>query len=109
MGVEPGYAQQHFGEAERRGRLRLLVSPDGSDGSLSARQDARLYGTLLDTGKTVEHQLTDNRRAWVQIARGTVDVNDEVLSEGDGARIENESVVRIQSQGDAEVLFFDLP
>jgi len=109
MGVEPGYAQQHFGEPERRGRLRLLVSPDGSDGSLRSRQDARLYGTLLDTGKTVEHQLADNRRAWVQIARGTVDVNDEVLSEGDGARIENESVVRIQSQGDAEVLFFDLP
>ncbi len=108
-GVEPGYAQQHFGEEERRGRLRLLVSPDGRDGSLGAHQDARLYGTLLDAGETVEHRLADDRRAWVQVARGTVNVNGEALAEGDGAFIEKLDVVRIQGQGSAEVLLFDLP
>jgi redox-sensitive bicupin YhaK (pirin superfamily) len=109
LGVAPSYAQRHFSAAERCGRLCLLVSPDGRDGSLSARQDALLYGTLLDAEQPVEHRLARDRRAWVQVARGAAVVNDLVLGQGDGVRIENEDRVRIQGRQDAEVLLFDLP
>lgn len=109
IGVKPGYAQQFFSEEERRGKLRLLVSPDGRDGSISAHQDALLYGTLLEAGEFVEYSLDGERRAWIQVARGSVSVNGVALSEGDGARIEDEQIVRIEGQQSAEVLFFDLP
>ncbi len=109
LGIAPGYAQQHFSEPERRGRLRLLVSPDGRDGSISAHQDALLHGTLLQAGESVEYLLADNRRAWLHVARGIVIVNGVELGAGDGLRIEKERAVRIEGRESAEALFFDLP
>lgn len=112
VGVKPGYAQQFFSEEERRGELRLLVSPDGRDGSISAHQDALLYGALLEAGEVVQYSLDRERCAWIQVARGEVSVNGMALSEGDGARIESESTVRIggkEGKESSEVLLFDLP
>jgi redox-sensitive bicupin YhaK (pirin superfamily) len=108
-GVEPGYAQKHFTAEERRGRLRLLVSPDGRDGSIGAHQDALLYGTLLEPGTSVTHTLQAGRTAYVHVARGSVDVNGESLGGGDGGRIDNDTEVRIAGLDRAEVLLFDLP
>lgn len=112
VGVKPGYAQQFFSEEERRGELRLLVSPDGRDGSISAHQDALLYGALLEAGEVVQYSLDCERCAWIQVARGEVSVNGMALSEGDGARLESESTVRIggkEGKESSEVLLFDLP
>jgi len=108
LGVEPGYAQQHFSTEERRGRLRLLVSPDGRDGSISAHQDALMYATLLEAGEQVEHRLAPGRRAWVHVARGEASVNGIALVGGDGARIEDEELITIEGRGATEVLLFDL-
>jgi hypothetical protein len=108
-GVEPGYAQRHFPETERRGRLRLLVSPDGRDASLDAHQDGLLYGTLLEAGQGVDHPLSPGRRAYVHVARGQVSVNGVALVAGDGAQVEGEPTVRLDGLTGAEALLFDLP
>jgi redox-sensitive bicupin YhaK (pirin superfamily) len=108
-GVESSYAQQYFSEAERRGKLLLLVSPDGRDGSISAHQDALLYGTLLEAGEALEYNLASDRRVWVHVARGAVTINGVALVEGDGVRIEHESVILAEGRDSAEMLLFDLP
>jgi redox-sensitive bicupin YhaK (pirin superfamily) len=109
LGVTPDYAQKHFAADERRGQLRLLVSPDGRAGSITAQQDALLYGALLEAGEAVEQTLETGRKAYVYVARGAVSVNARTLTAGDGARIDNESTVRIEGLESAEVLLFDLP
>ena len=108
-GHAPGYEQKHFNPAELEGRLRLVASPNGHDGSVTIHQDARLYATRLDGAASVSHALAPGRRAYVQVARGAVTLNDVPLSAGDGAGIENESLVALASGKDAEVLLFDLP
>lgn len=108
-GVQPGYEQKHFPLEARRGRLVLLVSPDGRDGSLSAHQDGLLYGTLLEAGEAVEHPLAAGRRAYVHVARGRVAVNGLPLHTGDGAALDDVTQVRLEGLGHAEVLLFDLP
>lgn len=108
-GVEPGYAQKQFAEDERRGQLRLLVSPDGRDDSLAAHQDAMLYGGLLTAGEALEHMLDGSGRGYLHVARGTLSLNGKPLSTGDGARIEEESILRLEGLEDAEILFFELP
>ncbi|MCD6707965.1 MAG: pirin family protein [Thiobacillus sp.] len=108
-GVQPGYEQKHFPLADRRGRLVLLVSPDGRDGSLIAHQDGLLYGTLLEAGESVEHPLAAGRRAYVHVARGQVAVNGTPLGGGDGATLEDVDHVHLEGLGHAEVLLFDLP
>ena len=108
-GVEPGYAQRHFPEEQRRGRLALLVSPDGRDGSISAHQDGLLFGTLLDAGDRVEHPLAHTRRAYIHAARGRVEVNGQTLAAGDGATIADVDVIQLHGIDKAEVLLFDLP
>lgn len=108
-GVQPGYEQKHFPLEERRGRLVLLVSPDGRDGSLSAHQDGLLYGTLLEAGETVEHPLAAGRRAYVHVARGQVAVNGTPLGSGDGVTLADVDHVHLEGLGHAEVLLFDLP
>ena len=108
-GVQPGYDQKHFPLEDRRGRLVLLVSPDGRDGSLSAHQDGFLYGTLLDAGEAVEHLLAAGRRAYVHVARGQVAVNGTPLGSGDGATLADVDHVHLEGLGPAEVLLFDLP
>jgi redox-sensitive bicupin YhaK (pirin superfamily) len=109
-GVKPGYEQKLIPEDERRGRLRLLVAPGGKDGALDINQDASLYAAILDKGQNVEHAIASGRGAWIQVARGSVDVNGVALQQGDGAAIENEASLRIAStgSGESEILLFDL-
>jgi redox-sensitive bicupin YhaK (pirin superfamily) len=107
-GIVPGYEQKLFPEDERRGKLRLLVSPSSEEGALKIHQDARIYGAILEEGTPVENTLAPGRGAWIQVARGSVDVNGITLAEGDGAAIENESSLAISANGNAEILLFDL-
>lgn len=108
-GVDPGYDQRYFAPEDRHGRLVLLVSPDGRDGSIRAHQNALLFGTFLRAEDRLGHELTAGRSAYVQVARGSAKVNDELLEEGDGAAIFDASAVRLDGVGSAEVLLFDLP
>jgi len=108
QGLKPTYGQRNFNEAEKRGKLRLLVSPDGRDGSVKIRQSNDLYATVLGAGEMVKHELNPERHAYVQVARGSVTLNGTKLEEGDGAAISDEKAVQITGVKDAEVLLFDL-
>jgi redox-sensitive bicupin YhaK (pirin superfamily) len=105
-GIAPGYEQKFFDE--ERGALRLLVAPHGENGALDIHQDAKVYSALLDSGQRVEHALGAGRAAWIQVARGSVDVNGTKLAEGDGAAVEDEPSLAISAKDDAELLLFDL-
>lgn len=107
-GYAPGYAQKYFGAAEKRGRLCLVASRDGRDGSVSLHQDADVYAALLDGDEAVEFELRRGRRIWIQIARGAVQVNDQRLDEGDGLALDEPGVVCLDGARAAEVLLFDL-
>jgi len=106
-GHAPGYEQKTFPEAERRGRLRLVASNDGREGSVSLHQDVALWAGVLDEGQTAELPLADGRHAWVHVARGAVSVNGKRLGEGDGAALSDERAVALAGHG-GEVLVFDL-
>ena len=108
-GIAPGYEQKAFSEADKRGRLRLVASPDGAEGSLTIHQDARVYATVLAPGEAVTHRLAPRRHAWVQVTRGALTVGGEPLALGDGAAISAEADVLIVGETDAEALLFDLP
>jgi redox-sensitive bicupin YhaK (pirin superfamily) len=108
-GIAPGYEQKHFDPTQLDGRLRVVASPDGRDGSVTIHQDATLYATRLDGAATATHAPAPGRRAYVHVARGQVSVNGQPLSAGDGARVEHEPVVRLDNAQAAEVLVFDLP
>lgn len=107
-GVTPSYEQTFFDAAEKLGKLRLVASPDGSEGSVTIHQDAKLYAALLDPAHPAEHVLPPGRRAYLHVARGAASLNGLELAAGDGARIEGESALRLESAGSAEVLLFDL-
>jgi redox-sensitive bicupin YhaK (pirin superfamily) len=107
-GYRPAYDQKNFSEAEKRGKLRLVASPDGRAGSVKIRQGNELYATLLGDAETVKHELKPERHAYVQVARGSVKLNGVTLGEGDGAAISNEKAVELTGIKDAEVLLFDL-
>lgn len=107
-GLEPSWEERRFPEEEREGRLRVLVSPDGRDGSLRIHQDASLLAAVLPAGKEVVHPLRAGRHAWVQVARGTVLLGGAPLGTGDGAAISGEEEVRLRGEERAEVLLFDL-
>jgi redox-sensitive bicupin YhaK (pirin superfamily) len=107
-GHKPAYGQKHFAEADKRGKLRPVVSPDGRDGSVKIRQDNELYATVLARGETVKHQLKAQRHAYVQVARGSVTLNGQTLETGDGAAISEERSIELAGVQDAEVLVFDL-
>ncbi|QCO17269.1 pirin family protein (plasmid) [Azospirillum brasilense] len=107
-GMVPGYEQKAFEREEKQGRLRLVGSQDGRDGSVTIHQDVDLYATLLDEGDSVTHELRPGRHAWVQVARGQVRLNGAVLKEGDGAAISNETALTLDGVVSAEVLLFDL-
>ena len=108
-GIQPGYEQRAFPLQERRGRLRLLASPDAADGSVRLRQDARLYGTLLSAGESVAHDLGKGRIAYIHAARGALEVNGESLNPGDAVTVEGFGRVELRGIDEAEVLLFDLP
>jgi quercetin 2,3-dioxygenase len=109
-GHPPSYEQKPVPEAERRGKLRLIASPDGADGSSTIHQDARLYATLLGAGEKVSLPLAAGRHGWVQVARGEADLNGVALKAGDGAAISEEGAVTLTGRGGApaELLVFDL-
>src|SRR5260370_25078800 len=108
QGLKPAYDQKNFTEAEKRGKLRLVASPDGRDGSVKIRQDNDLYATVLGKGESVKHELKPDRHAYVQVARGSVKLNGKDLAHGDGAAISPEKSVELIGVNDAEVLLFDL-
>jgi len=110
-GLKPSYEDKTFAREEKVDRLRLIASRDGRDGSTKINQDARVYASLLSSGKSVELPLGDNRHAWVQLISGELDVNGTRLTKGDGAAICDESKLNIASVGGnrtAEFLVFDL-
>ncbi len=107
-GLKPSYEQKAFPEAERRGRLRLVASHDGGDGSLTVHQDVSLYAGLLEPGQKVTHRLEPGRSAWVQVARGKVHLNGSALEAGDGAAISKQQEIELGSEDVAEILLFDL-
>ena len=107
-GVAPRYQQARFDGSEKRGRLCLIISPDGADGSLSVHQEVRVYAGLVDAEEAATLELGPDRYAYVQVARGAVEVNGARMEEGDGARIRNERQLRFSRGRSAEVLVFDL-
>ncbi len=108
-GLAPGYEQKAFPEAERRGRLRLLASPDGREGSVTLFADASVRGALLDAGARLDHDLPPGRRAWLQIARGELTLNGTRLLAGDGAAVEGERGLALHAASPSELLLFELP
>jgi redox-sensitive bicupin YhaK (pirin superfamily) len=107
-GIAPSYEQKAFPEAEKRGRWRLVASPDGADGSLSIYQDARVYLAALAPGESVRHDLTAGRHAWLQVLRGRVNINGTALQAGDGLAASDERSLTIAGEETAEVMLFDL-
>jgi redox-sensitive bicupin YhaK (pirin superfamily) len=108
VGLEPGYEQKAFSEDERRGRLKLIASDDGSDGSVVVHQDVKLFASIIPAGEQVEHTMDQQRYAWIQVARGAVSVNGEKADQGDGVMVAGESNLQIKAEENAEVLLFDL-
>ena len=109
LGTAPGYEQQHFPESEKRGRLRLIASPDGAEGSVRIQQDARLHAGLFDGAEALQMAWNPRRLLYVHVARGTVMVNGHALSAGDALKATEASELRIGGGHGAEVLVFDLP
>jgi redox-sensitive bicupin YhaK (pirin superfamily) len=107
-GVPPRYDDRTFPAAGRENALQLIVSPDGADDSLDIHQDARIYSAVLAPGRSVAHALAPGRHGWVQVARGTVLLNNVPLSAGDGAAISEETALTVAATDSAEVLLFDL-
>ncbi len=107
-GIPPSYEQKHFAAAEKRGRLRLIASPDGAEGSVTIHQDAHVYAGLLDGEESVEFVLKEGRRAYLHVARGVVSVNGVLLGGGDALKTDASKLL-LERGNDAEVLLFDLP
>jgi redox-sensitive bicupin YhaK (pirin superfamily) len=106
-GIAPSYEQKHFDAAQKRGRLRLIVSPDGAEGSVTIHQDALIYAGLFDGRENASYDLK-NERGYVHVARGRVTVNGHALEAGDALKTE-QGVIEIESGEQAEVLVFELP
>jgi redox-sensitive bicupin YhaK (pirin superfamily) len=107
-GIPPSYEQKHFSEEDRRGRFRLIVSPDAKDGSIAVHQNMSLYSGLLNAGDKVEQALAASRHAWVQVVRGAVRVNGQAVGVGDGVAVSDETKIQVEATESAEVLLFDL-
>ncbi len=107
-GAEPGYEQKAFTAEEKQGQLKLVGSRDGRDGSVTIHQDVDLYASLLGADDSVSYELGDGRNGWVQVARGSVRLNGNQLSAGDGVALKGEQTVTIDGVDDAEILLFDM-
>ena len=108
QGHEPGYEQKSFPESEKRGKFRLIASNNGTDGSVKINQDAKLFVTLLAPGEEATKSLDAKRHAWLQVAKGDVELNGHKLQQGDGAAISHEKTLTVKATADAEILLFDL-
>jgi redox-sensitive bicupin YhaK (pirin superfamily) len=108
-GIAPSYEEKRFEAADKRGRLRLVASPDGADGSVTIRQHARVYAGLFDGTECAVLQLGPGRRGYVHVARGAISVDGQRLAAGDAAMITRSEEVKLAGGAGAEVLAFDLP
>jgi len=109
-GIKPRYDQKKFPDSEKRGRLRLVGSTDGRDGSIVIHQDVELFAGILDRGEQATHAFRRGRKGWLQVARGSIEANGQRLEAGDGAAVSDEARIVLKGQGDgSEVLMFDLP
>ncbi len=107
--LKPSYEQTAFSTEDRQGKLRLVGSPDGRDGSVTIHQDVNLYASLLKAGESVSLDTKPERFAWLQVARGKVTLNGQEAGQGDGVAVAKEGKITVTSVADAEVLLFDLP
>lgn len=107
-GLAPSYEQRHFETATRRNRFCLVADREGSHGSITIHQDARIYSSILTPGEALTHAMDPHRRGWLQIASGSIRLGKHPLAAGDGISFVDESAFTIESESDAEVLFFDL-
>jgi hypothetical protein len=107
-GYDSSYEQKPFAESEKRGRLRLIASSNGTDASITIHQDAKFYATLLSPGNEVVHNVKAGRFIWLQNAKGSIQLNGQMLNQGDGAAISDEQKLTIKAVEDSEVLLFDL-
>jgi len=108
-GLTPGYEQTYFAPETKQGKLKLVASRGGDDGSVRINQDVALYSSILENGETVSHSLAENRHAWIQIVKGSLRLNGATLNASDGAAISDERMLEIKSLADdTEFLLFDL-
>ena len=108
QGAPPSYEQKFFTEDEKRGKLRLVASPNGAEGSLTIHQDARVYLSTLQPGESVSHEMAAGRYAWLQVLRGRVNVQGTTLETSDGLAVSDEDNLTIRGEQAAEVMLFDL-
>jgi redox-sensitive bicupin YhaK (pirin superfamily) len=108
-GIEPGYEEKHFTSEEKQGRLRLIASPDRTDGSVLIHQDARVYAGLFNGAERATLALAPGRQAYVQVARGSITANGATLATGDALQVTHSDAVELENGRNAEVLAFDLP
>jgi redox-sensitive bicupin YhaK (pirin superfamily) len=108
-GIASSYEEKRFEAADKRGRLRLVASPDGADGSVTIHQDARVYAGLFDGAEAATLEVAGGRRAYVHVARGSINVDGQRLAAGDAAKVSGQSRIALTDGADAEVLAFDLP
>ena len=108
-GMDPSYEQKQIDREKQNGQLCLVASGNGRENSITINQDISLYSTILGYNQSVAHKLAKDRKAYVHVARGNVRLNSASLSEGDGARIEAEDVVKLHGVDNGEFLLFDLP
>jgi redox-sensitive bicupin YhaK (pirin superfamily) len=107
--LEPSYEQKYFPSEEKEGKLCLIASPDGRQGSVTIHQDVDLYAVLLRAGEKISHLLAEGHKGWIQVARGSIELNGSSLGQGDGAALSQESTITIEGTSAlAEVLLFDL-
>lgn len=107
--LTPGYEQTYFAPEEKKGKLKLVASRAGTDGSVTIHQDVSLYSSILGKDEAVAHELAENRHAWVQIVKGELELNGEILKQGDGAAVSSERLLNFKSLADeTEFLLFDL-
>jgi redox-sensitive bicupin YhaK (pirin superfamily) len=107
-GLKPSYEQKHFPEADRLNTLRLIASRDGANGSVTVHQDASLYSSILETGRSISYEPEPDRHLWLQLTQGAVTVLGESLAQGDGAAISGEEIVKIRTDQRTELLLFDM-
>lgn len=107
--LEPSYEQTYFAPEEKKGKLKLVASRAGTDGSVTIHQDVSLYSSVLSAESQVSYELAENRHAWIQVVKGSLEINGEFLNAGDGAAISEEKILKIKAlKGETEFLLFDL-